>query len=247
MNANAEALERLAAVDAVLRAAVGVTRTLDPGGERAHLLREVGAALLADLDDSVRALAFADALAAAATSQFEHFPENIFWDLDHVAAVLLRATRSPEGPAQVARLRDRMLELHRSFGRHSSIRFRYAHDFVYGLDWEKWVAHDPDSRASIAPFDVSFLAHMRERAHEIARAIRHGNPRYPPLADGVWRNPFGFSREPEHEIALHRDLAARDVIPVAAWRVDAVPDWRRGCAGLRVERAKALGIPTNGA
>lgn len=243
MSALPDALGRLAAADNVLDAALGQRRTLDPAGTKAHSLREVGALLVTHADDSASTLAFAEALATVARSQLEEFPENIFWDLDHLAAALLRATRLPDGETRVARLAERIVDLHRSFGRHSPIRFRYAHDFVYGFDWARWVARDAEGRATIAPFDVSFLAHMRERGREIAQAIRHGHARYPALPEGAWRNPFEFSREPEHEIALHRDLAARDAIPVAAWRANAAPNWRAESTSLRVERARALGLP----
>lgn len=243
MSATTEALDRLAAADATLDAALVERRTLDPARGRAHALREIGAALLTGAEQPAQALAFADALATIARSQREEFPENIFWDLDYPAAVLLRAARLPDGETRVARLAERIVELHRNFGRQSTIRFRYAHDFVYGFDWARWVARDVDGRGGIAPFDVSFLAHMRERAGEIVLAIRRGHARYPALPDGAWRNPFEFSREPEHEIALHRDLAARDAIPVAAWQANAVPNWKAENTPLRVERARALGLP----
>jgi hypothetical protein len=238
-----DALARLGSADAAIDAVVSERRTLDPTRKRAHTLREVGARLAGDGGAPEVTLAFADALATVARSQLDAFPENIFWDLDYVGAALWRAARLPEGAARVARLAERIAELHRDFGRASTIRFRYAHDFVYGFDWARWVARDEDSRASIGPFDVSFLAHMRERGNELAQAIRRGNPRYPVLPDRAWRNPFEFSREPEHEIALHRDLAARDQIPVAAWRADANPNWRADATRSRVERARALGIP----
>lgn len=245
MSAATAALDRLAALDATLDAALVQRRTLDPTREQAHSLREIGAALLTDADTAAQALAFADALTTVARSQWEEFPENIFWDLDYLAAALLRAARLPDGETRAARLAERIVELHRSFGRQSMIRFRYAHDFVYGFDWARWVARDPEGRTGIAPFDVSFLAHMRERASEIVLAIRRGHARYPALPEGAWRNPFEFSREPAHEIALHRDLATRDAIPVAAWQANAVPNWRAESSPLRIERARALGLPAS--
>lgn len=54
------------------------------------------------------------------------------------------------------------------------------------------------------------------------------------------RNPFPFSREPEAEAALYRDLAARSLIPVPAWQLAPEPEWDRPFAVAREERARAL-------
>lgn len=247
MAAKSEAAERLGAIDAQLAAAGRRLETLDPGRERAHSLRAISETQLADDEAPAVALAFAEALAAVATAQHEHFPDDVFSDFDHLASVLLRAARAVDGPARVAGLCVRIVNLYAAFGRHSVIRFRYGHDFVYGFDWERWVSRDPVPRAEIGPFDVSFLAYMRERGSEIVAAIRHGHPRYPELPAGSWRNPFPFSRAPEHERRLLRDLARRDAVPVRAWRTDVAPDWRVGGSRERSELARALQIPEEGA
>ncbi|MCA9707587.1 MAG: aldo/keto reductase [Myxococcales bacterium] len=137
---------------------------------------------------------------------------------------------------QIAALQD-------LFGQGTAIRFRYVHDFVYGFDWAKWVARDPAARASVGPFEPPFLAFMLERGHQLLQLIADGRDRkYPPLPDDRPRNPFGFSREPEAEIALHQSLAADGLLPVEAWRVDAQPRWDRPYAELRRQRALALGL-----
>lgn len=246
MSAKADAVTRLSAADAELFPN-GRLWSLDPSRERANDLGTIGLEQLGDDDAPAVALAFADVLVSIVRAQREHFPSDVFADLDFLAAASLRVARGTEGIARVAGLRDRLVDLYAAFGRHSPIRFRYGHDFAYGFDWERWVARDPGSRAGIGPYDVSFLAHMRERGREIAAAVRHGHPRYPLLADDAWRNPFPFSRAPEHEEKLLRDLAARNAIPIKAWRADLPPDWRVGASSLRVERASALGIPPSSA
>ena len=53
---------------------------------------------------------------------------------------------------------------------------------------------------------------------------------------------FGFSREPEDELRLFRDLAARGLLPVEAWRLETAPTWDRPFTDLRAERARVLGL-----
>ena len=68
------------------------------------------------------------------------------------------------------------------------------------------------------------------------------DPVYPGLPDEQARNPFPFSREPDGELRLHRALAARGLIPIAAWDPDALPVWSRPFAALRAELATELGL-----
>jgi len=242
MATTVDALERLARVDAAARAAGLQRETLDPARGHARDLQALGLDLLRDETDAA-ADATADALASIVEAQHAHFPGNIFADFDYLASVVLRAARGADGATRARDLRDRVVDLFQVFGCHSPIRFRYGHDFAYGFDWERWVRRDPDARAGIGPFDTPFLEHMRERGHEITHAIRTGDPGYPVLDEGAWRNPFPFSREPEHEVRLFRDLAAHDAIPVRAWRADATPNWQVDASRLRVERARALDLP----
>lgn len=246
MDASTDPWNRLRSVDSALRVAGAGAETLDPSRARANDLHTIGVALLAPDEPPAVAGAFADALGVIAEALHAHFPDNVFADLDHLAAVLLRTARGVDGPARAADLRSRIVALFAAFGCRSPIRFRYGHDFLYGFDWERWVSREPGARSGVGPFDDAFLAHMRDRGREITRAIAIGDRSHPVLAPGVWRNPFPFSREPEHEARLLRDLAAREAVPVRAWRADTPPDWRVDASRLRLERARALDIPASG-
>lgn len=189
--------------------------------------------------------AFADALAALALAMRDAFPHNALGDLDHLAACLWReAGAAPAGPLVFLRQQQaRLVELQHLFGCATPIRFRYAHDFLYGFDWAKWVAREPATRAGVGPFSPVFLEHMRARGHELLAVIAAGHDRrYPPLPDGRPRNAFGFSRERADELVLHRQLARAGLLPVEAWRLDAGPRWDRPFAQLRGEHAAGLGL-----
>jgi len=240
--ASGEARRRLAAIDARRRQAPW--RSLDPQRGHARPLVEVGHALLGP-DPGPGADALIDGLATIADAMEQAFPHNIFGDLDFLAASLWHdAGGSPEGPASYLRREcGRVAALQTLFGRETAIRFRYVHDFVYGFDWAKWVARDPEARVEHGPFSPEFLASMEHRGHELLELIADGRDRkYPPLPDGRPRNPFGFSREPEAEIRLHRALAREGLLPVETWRLDAQPVWDRPFAQLRRQRAVALGL-----
>ncbi|MEM9454886.1 MAG: ferrochelatase [Myxococcota bacterium] len=246
---SAAALERLAAADA--RHEGPPWRSLDPDRTVARSLHDVGRLVLTQAVDPALAIdpaepeVFAEGLITIAEAMRQAFPHNIFGDLEFLAASLWRgAHRAPEGA--VLFLRDqcrRVAALQARFGRGTAIRFRYVHDFVYGFDWARWVERDPDARAEIEPFAPEFLAFMDRRGQQLLELIAGGHDRkYPPLTDGQPRNPFGFSREPDAEIALHRRLAAEGLLPVEAWRVDTRPRWDRPFAELRRQRAVALGL-----
>jgi hypothetical protein len=130
----------------------------------------------------------------------------------------------------------------RLYGQQSKIRFRYVHDFMYGFDWARWVRRDPASRVEADPFGLIFLNESESRGRGILDLIEADDTWYPRLEEGVARNPFPFSREPEDELVLYRDLSARGFIPVRAWRVDATPDCSRDFDAFREARAKALGL-----
>jgi len=181
---------------------------------------------------------FADGMSRIAEAIGRNFPGNIFWDLDFVAATLL----SLPNPRAITTLADAIVEVHDLFGSQTTIRFRYAHDFIYGFDWAKWVARDPKSRKGFGPFTLEVLQSMRDRGGELLDLIAHDDAKYPQLLPGQDRNPFRFAREPGAEQRLHRDLARRGLLPVETWRVDAEPAWRRPYAKLRDERARELGL-----
>jgi hypothetical protein len=216
-----------------------------PGRSTARSLVDIAEELGAEAVLEPAALsAFATALEGIALAQVASFPGNLFWDLDFPAARLLDLARG-EPELAVSRLEHtaaRFAALQRGFGAASKIRFRYAHDFIYGFDWARWVQREPAARSAVGPFEPPFLAYLLDRGEEIVRLVEQDDAKYPKLSPGEARNPFGFTREPADEERLHRDLAERGLVPVEAWRRDAVPRWDLPFAALREERARALGL-----
>lgn len=238
-------LHELARVDRRLEAELGgPPRSLAAGRARATPLAELARTLLAAPADAALADAFARGLGGLALAQLDAFPGNLFWDFDFPAAALLRDARRRPDPADTLDEAFALAcELQRLYGRHTPIAFAYAHDFTYGLDWAKWVAREPDQDGSVGPFDPRFLHTMRRRAHELLDLIARDDPKYPTLPPGRPRNPFPFSRAPADEARLLAALAARDLLPVAAWRIDAAPRCDRPFGQLRLDLARELGIP----
>lgn len=232
--------ERLAAIDARL----GHARTLDPDRPRATPLATLVATVTTDPTRDARVVeAFAHGVADVADAILENFPDNIFWDLDGVLSTLWGGPCADErGDASVREVTRAMVELQEMFGRHGPIRFRYAHDFLLGYDWARWVRRDPASRAGIGPFDRAFLDRMRRRGGELLALIDDDDRKYPRLDGPEHRNPFGFSREPGDEARLLEDLAARALVPVRVWSREATPRWDQPFAELREARARALGM-----
>jgi hypothetical protein len=241
---------RLVAIDDRLKSR-GIARlSLDPNRETATPLGELGERVgerITGLDeDALDALA--EGLEKVTAAMTEEFPDNIFGDLDFLVAQLARQAATSSDPrrhldAQLAAV----VELHGLFGCHSPIRFRYVHDFIYGYDWAKWVRRDPRPREDHGPFSPTFLAYTERRGQELLELIDAGDAKYHPLgADERARNPFGFSREPDAEIAIHRHLASQRLIPVETWRFDAEPRWKPDFAELRRDRAVALGYGLSG-
>lgn len=216
---------------------------MHPDRGRATTLMALAEQLLAPDDDELLRASFCAGLADLAAAQLGHFPENIFFDLDYPAAAVLRRARvSASGRAELVESFGLMSELQRIYGMYTPIRFRYVHDFSYGFDWAKWTGREPDQDGSVGPFDLEFLRYMKRRGHELLSLIAEDDAKYPTLDDDKPRNPFPFSREPADEIELHRELARRDLVPVAAWNPDAEPDWNRPFAKLRVQVASELGL-----
>lgn len=193
-------------------------------------------AIVRDLPDGVRD-AVAPMLGRLRSALLHDFPENVFLDLDMLGGALARAVATGHA-AESERL---VTELSRDFGS-APIRFRYAHDFLYGFDWCRWVAREPEARTSIGPFDPEFLRYLRGRAAELRALIAQDDAKYGRIPDGAFRNPFAFSREPEDEARLHRALAARGLVPIEAWRIDGTAVWDRSFAELREEVARELGL-----
>ena len=238
-----EALDRLAATDTALVEAGARPRSLEPRRAWATSLRSLGEALIERHHDAALVDAFTAALIDIARAQQRNFPDNIFGDLDGMAGEILRdAVRSSDPAGTVAAQGQRVVDLQNLYGVHGAIRFRYAHDFLYGWDWAKWVAKDPPTRADVGPFDESLLRALEQRGHELVQLIERNDERYPTLAPHEHRNPFAFSRVPADEAVLMSRLAETAKVPVETWRIDPRPQWNRPFAALRKEEAANLGL-----
>jgi hypothetical protein len=240
----AMALEPLVAAESKLEAALGPRASLDPTRARVTSLPALGGRMLAGVPDQANWPNYTRTLAAVALAQLEDFPGNLFWDMDAIAGAMARGARSvDDAHAYLQGFGDAMLKVHAAYGTHSTIRFRYVHDFVLGFDWERWVRADPERNAGIGPFDLAFLRRALTRSEEIADLVAQDDPAYRRLAEGEFRNPFEFSREPEYELRLHRDLFQRGGVPVRSWEMNAEPDCSVPHSRNRVARARELGIP----
>jgi hypothetical protein len=236
-----QCLRALERVDARIDATTPARRSLAPCGRRAHPL--VAVAERHVRGDRPLDRAFVDGLAKVGAAQVESFPDNLFWDFDAFAASVYAQAERADDPIllldEVCGIACRLMAL---FGALSPIRFRYVHDFMYGFDWARWVARDPDGRAAVGPYDMPFLRYVFRRGHELVDLIHVDDAKYGRLEDGEHRNPFGFSREPDGERLLFEDLARRDLVPVPAWESTGRAMWDRPFAELREARAKALGL-----
>ncbi len=236
---HAASLEQLREIDTEIRSA-GEPRSLAPNRPAPSKLESIGRTLLTEHVPRATGATFVAQVARVARAQLESFPENIFWDFELMAKTMLEA--AVRGSLQ--ELADTIGGLHERFGQ-PPISFRYAHDFVYGFDWAKWVARKPAERRDVGPFSLEFLRALHHRGDEMLEMIANDDPKYGRLPPKAPRNPFPFSREPEHELALHLELARQGWIPVEAWRFDAPVLWDRPFARHREERATEIGIPQN--
>jgi hypothetical protein len=253
-----DGLERLRSVQSTLAAEAGPLRSLDPTRARASTLLDVYASAIDSTASSLRdALAepLAHGLCELALAQTDAFPGNLFWDLDLIAAAIVHEAGglAPElARACVVDRFERMAALQHLYGRRTPINFSYVHDFVYGFDWAKWVAREPSLHADVpGPFSLPFLDYMQRRGRELLALIAADDSKYPSLDDDAPRNPFPFSREPEAEIRLHRELARRDLIPVPTWARDVdcrdwSTRWQIEFAQRRVEVANEIGLVQRG-
>jgi len=211
--------------------------TLDPGRSVASALTD----LVTNLAGSRQSSALAAAAAAVANAQLRSFPENLFWDFDfYLASIHRHACAASDYATYLQDVTDITVGVMRLYGQQSPIRFRYVHDFMYGFDWARWVRRDPAAREKVEPFGLDFLRQTENRGRDIGALIETDDDWYPRLEDGVSRNPFPFSREPEDELALYRLLAERGCVPVEAWRRDARPDASRDFDAIREDVARSL-------
>lgn len=228
-------LIKLQALDNLWLKAIPKPLSLSPLQETATSLVNMGQTLLTNGDWSCELLdALAGGMAEILNAIIRHFPENIFWDFNYLVFHLLNLGDSDHLKETCALISA----LHVGFGQYSSINFRYVHDFLYGFDWERWVKKDPDKRSHIKPYDLVFLNYLKKRQSELTQLIAADDVTYHRINDGSFRNPFGFSREPQSEITLHRSLARQDLIPVKAWAYDSHPEWQKEYSKLRAQLAK---------
>ncbi len=249
--ATAPLLAALARTDATLDARGVLRKTLAPSRPHATRLCDLAATLFAREPPASARLAegLTRTLGSVADVIVTNFPENIFWDVDFLVASLWRdAGRAGDrAEAHLDESAELVVELNALFGCHTDIRFRYTHDFIYGYDWAKWVKRDPAARASVGPFALRFLRALKGRARELLALIAEDDEKYGRLQGQAPRNPFGFSREPACEELLHRDLAAKHLLPIESWNIDALPAWDRPFPELRAGRAQALGLSIDAA
>jgi hypothetical protein len=221
---------------------LGARATLAPDRARAPTPRELAEQVTGGQGDEARLRAFTDGLCDIIEALAENFPENIFWDLEYPARCLWDAG----APADMEAFTRRVVRLCHGFGVRSALRFRYAHDFLFGYDWARWVTREPARRSAIRPFDASFLDYLEGRREELIALVAANDAKYSQLQGAEYRNPFGFSREPDEEARLHQALAREDLIPVKAWRQDGEPRWDQPFADLRTETARRLGLSQRG-
>ena len=235
--------ELLLSTDALIARSGASWASLKPRKKRALSLEELGEVVLRGVDPArlheQQASAWAMALSHVARAIVRNFPGNVFADLDLVA-VALRDVVIAEGHVALEQTIDPLVEIHRLYGKTSRIRFQYVHDFLYGFDWARWVASDPQDRAAIGPFDRRFLQRSVERAAELEALIDNNDPTYPPLAEGTFRNPYAFARDPKTEALLFRDLAKHNLLPACPIRQSAV--WDKPFLQERLLRAEKLGL-----
>lgn len=217
---------------------LGAGASLDPGRSCVPPLVELVARVMEGGEDVERVRALAWGVGEVVRALAEDFPDNIFWDLEHLACCMWRAG----GPRQIEDFARRVAGLCRSFGNKSELRFRYAHDFLYGYDWTRWVARQPEERAGIGPFDPVFFDYLEDRCQKLRELIACDDSKYGRLQGPEFRNPFAFCREPREETHLHQMLAQADLIPVKAWRLDGERRWDLPFTDLRNEAARRLGL-----
>ena len=168
---------------------------------------------LADLAFAAEEQAARVTLLADLADRFaDDYPDNQFCDLDAIAGRLAVGTAE-----EAAAFATAVARLSYHYGRHTTLRFRYVHDFLYGLDWCRWASKDPDARAAVAPLSDAFLGYLARRGNELTELIAAGDTKYHPLPPGAYRNPFPFDRSPEREAVMLRTLATTGLMPFDAW------------------------------
>jgi hypothetical protein len=175
-------------------------------------------------------------------AQLVNFPENIFWDFDLMICNMLEQAiiADDKGTLFLESFGNKLVELMELFGFAKEIRFRYVHDFMYGFDWARWVKKEPEKRAKIKLFSLTFLDNLLSKGKAILQLISVDDAQYHHISTQSYRNPFCFSRDPEHEYRLLKHLASDNLIPVATWNWNASPIWNKPFDQIREELSSKL-------
>lgn len=217
---------------------LGARASIAPGRLVVPTPAELVEEIVAGSADLERTRAFVRALGEIIRAVAENFPGNIFWDLEYLASCLWQAAHPPA----IGDFARRVASLCRGFGNQSKLRFRYAHDFLYGYDWARWVNRKPEERADVGPFDLRFFDYLESRRQTLLELIDRNDEKYAPLRGPEFRNPFTFIREPHEEMQLHKLLAQVDLIPLKAWRFDGERRWDLPFTEMRAKVADRLGL-----
>lgn len=203
--------------------------SLSPKKTIATNFRDLGIRLLTIATDKSFLIEFCSSFYKINKAQLDHFPQNIFWDTDYLFfSAFKEISIAKNNLAYLEKYTELMLNLLALFGQHSTIKFRYLHDFTYGFDWAKWIKKDIKTRSNIQPFSLEFLQRMYARGKELELLIEANDKKYHQLGEGQsFRNPFLFIRDPEEEQCLLKQLVSNDFIPVKTWAIAKKPVWQK--------------------
>lgn len=176
----------------------------------------------------------------------DNFPQNIFYDLDYLFYQILQESKTSEigFEPKLNEFQNSLNSIFTIFGIHSSVKFRYIHDFIYGYDWLKWTLEKKGSQEIESPLGEPFLNYITNRGKELENLIEGNDKNYPVLNE-PFRNPFLFVRSTQEEEILHSNLSIDHLIPLEAWNLFAIPKSDKNYSEIRTKRALELGIDRN--
>ena len=234
-------------LDEILAQQVVKPLSLNPNQSVITSFTELEVKIIQQVSDTKLIIIIRDNLEKILNALLHNFPENIFWDFDFVVSCMLNQALLADYPTDVLEdFGNKMVLLMNLFGRESEIRFRYIHDFTYGFDWARWVKKKPLQKANTEPFCFDFLDYLLCKGEEILQRIKKDDADYPQISHKRYRNPFGFSREPEDEYRLLSYLAAHGCIPVPAWEWNTTTVWDKPFYQIREDASKQLNIVKKG-
>ncbi len=219
-------------------------KSLDLSKDRATGFYMLGASLYERAENTSLLDSYCEYFFELSRAKLYHFPENIFWDTDHLFFSAYTEIEQAVKPSEyLIEYMDVLMGLLKLFGKHSTIKFRYLHDFTYGFDWAKWVKKKQIDREQVGPFSLSFLKRMHKRGKELGDLILKNDRKYHQLKKSQkFRNPFLFLREPAEEQRLLQSLSKLDFIPVKCWDANDQPNWQKPFDAERNKISKELGI-----